>query len=603
MKKTQRIVQPRQEYPRPQFQRKDWINLNGLWSFDFDFGRSGLEKGFHAAETLNSQILVPFCPESTLSTVEYTDYLDSIWYQKSLNIPEEWSGKRILLHFGACDYESLIYLDGQLVHLNYGGSASFTVDLTALVQPGKRHNLVVNAKDDIRSATQPGGKQSLEFFSAGCFYTRVSGIWQTVWMEAVSIEALAYCEIFPDIDNNLVTLAPGFFEYHPDLSLRATVRDGEFVVTQHQQKVGSASFMQLGLGETTKLWSDTEPNLYSLELTLLNRDGEIIDEVSSYFGMRKIHIQKNQLFLNNQPLYLRMVLDQGFYPDGVWTSPDDASLKNDILLSKAAGFNGARLHQKVFEERFHYWADQIGYLTWAESPSWGLNVKSDASARNFIAEWKRVIKRDKNHPSIIVWTPLNETWDVSDRVKHRRLHYEVYEETKIADPTRPVNGASGGCQVVTDIYAVHIYEQDPAKLSELLSPDENGKVYATLGDKEVPYQGQPYIVDEFGGIKWIPPLEEVSNEEAWGYGTTPISEEEFYLRLEGQVDALLSHPHISGYCYTQLTDVEQEQNGLYKYDRSSKLDISRIFRIFSKCKRLYGVEHDTANTKSRALKA
>jgi hypothetical protein len=274
------------------------------------------------------------------------------------------------------------------------------------------------------------------------------------------------------------------------------------------------------------------------------------------------------------------VLDQGYYPQGVWTAPSDDALRRDIELGLEAGFNGARLHQKVFEERFHYWADKLGYLTWAEYPSWGLSLKSDRAARNMLLEWREILQRDRNHPSIIGWTPLNETWDISDKYRHRRLHVEAYETTKALDPVRPVNGASGGCQVVTDIYTVHNYEQDPAKLRRMLERQADGSVYQTLGDKEAPYTGQPYVVDEFGGIKWIPTQEFQYASDSWGYGVPPRSLEEFYERLDGQVNAILSLDHIAGYCYTQLTDVEQEQNGIYNYDRSVKFDMDLVRNVF-----------------------
>jgi beta-galactosidase/beta-glucuronidase len=330
------------------------------------------------------------------------------------------------------------------------------------------------------------------------------------------------------------------------------------------------------------LWSPDQPTLYDLDLKVIDEDGQLRDHVRSYAGMRKIHVEDSTFFLNNEPIYLRFVLDQGYYMDGIWTAPSDDALRRDVELGREAGFNGARLHQKGFEERFHYWADRLGYLTWAEYPSWGLSLKSDKAARNMLQEWRELLIRDRNHPSIIGWTPLNETWDVSDKHRHRRLHVDAYEVTKSLDPGRPINGASGGCQVVTDIYTVHNYEQDPSKLRRMLERQEDGSVYQTLGDKETTYSGQPYVVDEFGGIKWIPAQEFQYASDSWGYGVPPRSLEEVYERLEGQVNAILSLEHIAGYCYTQLTDVEQEQNGIYNYDRSHKFDMRRVREIFQR---------------------
>jgi beta-galactosidase/beta-glucuronidase len=298
--------------------------------------------------------------------------------------------------------------------------------------------------------------------------------------------------------------------------------------------------------------------------------------------MRKVHIEGNKVFLNNEELYQRLVLDQGFYPEGIWTAPSDAALKRDIELSMKAGFNGARLHQKVFEERFHYWADRLGYLTWGESSSWGNDPNDLASARLFLAEWQEIVVRDRNHPSIIAWTPLNETVVFSNPRQHRRFHRDLYALCKDLDPTRPVNDTSGYIHARTDLWTVHNYEQDPDKLKTMLIPDRDKGVWRNHPEQEVDYEGQPYLVDEFGGIKWIPEGRRAYADNSWGYGGAPQTVEEFYSRLKGQVDAILSQGHIGGYCYTQLTDVEQEQNGIYNYDRSAKFDMRRIAAIFAR---------------------
>ncbi|MDF1514525.1 MAG: glycoside hydrolase family 2 TIM barrel-domain containing protein, partial [Anaerolineae bacterium] len=290
----------------------------------------------------------------------------------------------------------------------------------------------------------------------------------------------------------------------------------------------------------------------------------------------------NQIFLNNKPIYLRLVLDQGFYPDGIWTAPSDGSLKRDIELSLRAGFNGARLHQKVFEPRFHYWADKLGYLTWGESSSWGIDVKDEISARNFLSEWREIIIRDRNHPSIIAWTPFNETGDTGDGLQHNRLHQDAAQLTRNLDPTRPVNDASGYVHVDTDIWTVHTYQQNPQLLLQQLAPSPDEGVFRNFPDRETAYAGQPYIVDEYGGIKWIPSDDLVFAENSWGYGDDPQTLDEFYERLHALTDVVLSLDHITGFCYTQLTDIEQEQNGIYNYDRSEKFDMDRISTILGR---------------------
>jgi len=361
--------------------------------------------------------------------------------------------------------------------------------------------------------------------------------------------------------------------------LRATLLDGDTMVSQAEAVAANGLPLILPV-ENLKTWSPDSPFLYDLRFEVLDGD-RVLDLVQSYAGMRKVHVEGNQVYLNNEPFYQRLVLDQGFYPDGIWTAPSDAALKQDIELSQRAGFNGARLHQKVFEERFHYWADRLGYLTWGESSSWGIDVKEQVSARNFLSEWREIVVRDRNHPSIVAWTPFNETHDVGDGRQHNRLHVDAYRLTRDLDPTRPVNDASGYVHVLTDLWTVHSYIQDPELLGEQMAM-EKGAVMRRFPEFEADYEGQPYIVDEFGGIKWIPNAEQQFTETSWGYGDDPTTLDQFYARLEGQVDVLLGHDHICGFCYTQLTDVEQEQNGVYNYDRTEKFDMARIKAIFSK---------------------
>ena len=313
--------------------------------------------------------------------------------------------------------------------------------------------------------------------------------------------------------------------------------------------------------------------------------------------MRKIHTEGNKIYLNNEPYYQRLVLDQGFYPDGIWTAPSDEALKRDIELSMAAGFNGARLHQKVFEERFYYWADKLGYLTWGEAPSWGLDANDVEAARNFISEWRNLVVRDMNHPSLVTWTPFNEEfWP--DETQYPRFVTDIYTLTKQLDPSRPINTVSGGIHIKTDIWTEHHYEQDPERLRDIIynggkmfvrAPEVQARLRGNVGfNRPVlndpyafpTYEGDiPYILDEFGGIKCMEA--NPAKDGAWGYGDAAQTKEDFYKRLEGQVRVLLEmNDKMWGYCYTQLTDVEQEQNGVYYYDRTSKYDMDRIRAIF-----------------------
>lgn len=587
---------PRAEYPRPQFERAEWINLNGEWSYTLDPVKTGWERDLKNSKGFEGKIIVPFAPESKLSGVEHKEFIPCIWYQRNITIPADWTGKDILLNFGAVYYESEIYIDGKFVDRHFGGSDSFSADITKFVKPGQTHSLVVNAKSDLRGRIQSAGKQSLRHGSFECMYTRTTGIWQTVWLEAVAPSGIDRVKYVTDIDRNTVSMEFTMRRNASGNTLTVTVKDGNKTVASNTAPIASGSIVSLPI-KKAKLWSPESPFLYDVVFELKDIDGNIIDKATSYFGMRKIHTEGNKIFLNNEPYYQRLVLDQGFYPDGIWTAPSDEALKHDIELSLAAGFNGARLHQKVFEERFYYWADKLGYLTWGEAPSWGLDANDIEAARNFLMEWRNLVVRDINHPSLVTWTPFNEEfWP--DETQYPRFVADIYTLTKQLDPSRPVNGVSGGIHIKTDIWTEHHYEQNPERLREIIYND--GKMFVrgpeiqarlrgnvgfnrpVLNDPYTfpTYEGDiPYILDEFGGIKCMEA--NPAKNGAWGYGDAAQTKEDFYKRLEGQVRALIEmSDKMWGYCYTQLTDVEQEQNGIYYYDRGEKYDMNRIKAIF-----------------------
>ena len=573
---------PRPEYPRPQFERSEWINLNGQWSYTFDFSRSGMDRELFRSEGFDGQITVPFAPQSELSGVGFTDFIPEMWYQRRLEIPADWDGKRILLHFGAVDYIASIYIDGRIAGRHWGGSSSFTVDITRMVSAGKTHNLVIRVEDDERSGEYAKGKQCGRFASFGCEYTRTTGIWQTVWMEAVHKDGLKDVYVIPDLDQSRFVFRPEYHAVQQGQKLRIRILDNGKTVSEKTIPATAQSQAELTV-KKVKTWSPEDPFLYDIEYDVLSAEGKVIDHVKAYAGMRKIQVIGNRIYLNDEPVYLRLVLDQGFYPDGIWTAPTDEALKRDIELSMAAGFNGARLHQKIFEPRFHYWADRLGYLTWGESASWGANINRIGSARNFLTEWEETVVRDRNHPSIIMWTPFNETWEHPDNREAAReacrFVSDVYDLTRNLD-YRPCHDVSGNYHVKTDIFSVHQYEQDPGKFSAWIAPMDGKVRQHDLENREVEYDGQPYLVDEYGGIKWV--VGQEFSEISWGYGNAPKTIEEVYERMEDLTDAILYFDHICGYCYTQLTDVEQEQNGIYNYDRTEKFDMDRIRAIFSK---------------------
>ncbi len=599
---------PRPEYPRPQFVRKEWINLNGQWSYELDLSESGVDdeflapgypepiqypgrsKGTALKGLYSQEITVPFCPESKLSGVGFTDFIPSIFYARKITVPQDWQGKRILLHFGGVDSVATIYIDGKIAGTHRGGQASFEIDITGHVTPGIEQILTVHAVDHIKEGLFGSGKQSGFYRSYGCYYTRVTGIWSTVWLEAVDISALKRCRIVPDLDNGCFVFTPEYYGCVDGYSLEITVlASGKSVASKPVKCVcGSSAVLEL---DDIREWNPDDPFLYDIVFKLFNADGSLIDEVSSYAGLRKISIIKDRIYLNNQPFYPRLVLDQGFYPDGIWTAPADDALKHDIELAKAAGFNGARLHQKVFEERFHYWADKLGYLTWGEYGSWGMQINDPAARENFLNEWREVVLRDLNHPSIITWCPLNESGGSSRDSKtanmgkmsqinsYRNWVRAIYDLTKSLDPSRPVHDASGYIHVRTDIWSVHCYCKSAADLEVRMHP-ESGRVFIQPPELSIGYCGQPYLCDEFGGFMYIQP-EKRDAQPRWGYhGLDFKSPAELCEKIREQVEFLVNAPDIGGYCYTQLTDVEQEQNGIYNYDRSFKFDPELAKTVF-----------------------
>lgn len=579
------MSQPRPEHPRPQFQRERWLNLNGAWNFAFDFGLSGEQHGWPAnPDALDRQITVPFCPESRLSGVAHTDFIPAIWYHRAFAVPADWSGQHVLLHFGAVDYDCRAWVNGQFVGRHYGGGSSFHFDITDALQPGD-NQLVVCARDDVRSPLQPGGKQCPDLHSRGCHYTRTTGIWQTVWLEAVPSSRIDRVRIVPDLDDFRFVITPTLSGATRSQLFQVTLIDGGEEVASTRMSATSGIPLFLDVPDPV-LWGLEHPYLYDLRLELLDGD-QVIDQVSSYAGLRKFHIEGNKFYLNDAPLFLRFVLDQGFYPDGIWTAPADAELKADIERSQAVGFNGARLHQKVFEERFHYWADRLGYLTWGEFYDWGMDFGNGQSVRNQQREWREIVMRDLNHPSIVAWTPFNETaGQVRGNAEvHRQVLQEAYDLTRDLDPTRPVNDASGYVHVCTDIFTVHDYDQNPETFRQSyasVDPQHPENARVCNPDLSVPYQGQPYVVDEYGGTWWVEGsgVEGADRSAGWGYGNRPESIEEVYARIQKLTAVLTQHPHIAGFTYTQLTDIEQEQNGIYTYDRSPKFDADRLRRAF-----------------------
>ncbi len=570
---------PRPEFPRPQFDRgeQNWINLNGTWAYRTDRALSGEARGFRSGVDFDETITVPFCRESVLSGIGDVDFCDGVWYRKSLILSPEWVSERTILHIGACDYRTKVWVNDKFVGEHIGGYVSFSFDLTDAVHAGE-NTIVIGVTDFVRPHEQPTGKQCPEYHSFGCFYTRTTGIWQTVWLERVPYDYIASTKYYPDIDRGT-------------LRVEATVIGGEGMTltgnasyeglpqgTDSATVHGGRATLEISLKEL-HLWEVGKGRLYDLQLTLDRANGnskENVDTVKSYFGMRKIECRDGFFYLNGKPVFQRLVLDQGFYPDGIYTASSLAELEADIDRSLAMGFNGARLHQKVFEPLFLSLCDKKGYIVWGEHANWGLDISRNTAYKGFLPEWCEIMARDFNHPAIIGWCPLNETHPNQDPAFVRLLA----TITRQYDSTRMYIDASGWCHVpgVTDIMDIHDYEQNPevfAKKLEGLGKGGTYNVHAIFGrgnEMEV----DATFVSEYGGIRWAP-----AEDKGWGYGNAPTTEEEFLARFKGLTESILFHPHMGALCYTQLTDVEQEVNGLYTYDRKPKLDPALFHAILS----------------------
>lgn len=559
----------RTEYPRPQLKRDSYICLNGKWNFTIDSGISLKERGLFEKNNYDRVIEVPFCPESALSGIENKDFMNAVAYQKIFEIGKK--EKPILrLNFGACDYETEVYINEKKVGTHKGGYTSFSFEIQDYIIENSSNILTVYVKDDNRTGRQPRGKQCPSYISKVCDYTRTTGIWQTVWMEWVDSVYMESIRITPHALAETVTIEAGLNTWFSGNALVTIKQEGRIVV-QKKVKVRGRNIHTEILLRGCYLWSPEDPYLYECEVSLSDKD-VMGDRIESYFGMRDVTFDGKTFLLNGKKIFLRMILDQGFYPDGIYTAKTEENLINDIKLSQKAGFNGARLHQKVFEERFLYHCDKMGYLVFAEFPDAGIDKQEEhylAVAR----EWTEEMVRDYSHPSIIGWCPLNET--AADRSED--FLSALYELTRRIDPFRPVIDASGFTHVITDIYDVHDYEQNVEIFAEHMRNAGTESSWVNVPEKEV-YRGQPYFVSEYGGIWWA----KESDNRSWGYGNRPENLEEFYKRYEGLTNELLKNPNICGYCYTQLTDVEQEKNGIYTYEREKKFDIEKIAQINKK---------------------
>ena len=565
---------PRNEHPNPNFKRANYEILNGEWDFEFDFGNSGVNREmFKNSSVFSKKITVPFCVESELSGIGYKDFIPAVWYRRKINITKEQLENRVFIIFGAVDFHAKLYVNEVEAGEHFGGYTTFRIELTKYLKEGE-NTLTLYVEDDTRSFMQARGKQSEEFYSHGCDYTRTTGIWQTVYLEFVKNDYIKSFKVYPNIENATLTITADLVGKG---DFKATAFwDGKEVGVAESKVLGQTVTVTINLTEK-HLWEVGKGGLYALTLNFSD------DEVTSYFGLREVDLSDGVCKINGKPVFQRLILDQGFYPDGIYTAPTKEALKNDILLSMKVGFNGARLHQKIFEPLFLHYCDELGYIVWGEHGNWGLNWTKFESLRYFLLEIEEEIERDFNHPSIIGWCPYNETWEIDRAFQDADVLRIVYRTVKALDKTRPCIDTSGNYHVETDIFDVHDYEQDYNVFKENYDKlFKENELYDRFPDRQH-WKGEPVFMSEYGGIRVELRDENAENtKEAWGYGNAARSLEEFYERYDGLTTALIDNPKMLGFCYTQLTDVEQELNGIYNYDRTEKFDAERLYKINTK---------------------
>ena len=581
---------PRPEHPRPDFMRDTFLNLNGQWSFAFDDTNRGLdEQWYDPSHPLDGKIIVPFCYQSKASGIGLANEAHPImWYRRSFHIPSEMRGRRILLRFGAVDYACSVYINHQLVGHHEGGYSPFALEITQALKDGA-NDLCVRVQDEA-DCTQPRGKQYWNTGLSGCWYTPVSGIWQTVYLEAVDGSYLQYIHITPDIDHHraeiqtlLVEEPREAYQIRVDISFDGKPYRTITVSASERSATIPVDMAASDAVDACALWWPDSPELYDVEVTILE-GGRITDKVKTYFGMRKIESRNGTVYLNNRLLYQRLVLDQGYWPDTLLTPPSDEAIKADLQATLDFGYNGARKHQKMEDPRYYYWADRMGLLIWGEVPSaYALTDETMRRVSNTLLDF---IERDFNHPSIIAWVPLNESWGAREIAFNRReQNYArmLYFAAKALDGTRLCSSNDGWEQVETDICALHDYTADEQELSNHFASreqvEQQGCMARACYASGAAYTGkEALMITEYGGIAFVPDETQRSayGGQAWGYHGKVKSEQEFLDRFSNTMSAILNIEYCSGYCYTQLTDVMQEINGLMTYDRQPKIDKARF---------------------------
>jgi len=568
----------RTEFPRPDFKREDWMCLNGEWEFQFDWeGSWSAEDGLH--KNYDSIIQVPFCYQSELSGIGNEKDCHVVWYRKKIQV--EKADRTILMKFGAVDYQASVWVNGMLTGLHEGGHTSFSIDVTEALKDGE--NTIVVKAEDYQNKDKPRGKQTWTGEKFGCWYTSCTGIWQSVWLEFVPKVYLNQIKITPDLKS--LTAVCELFVSSYDITECVVIPhmtiDGQDYDFGKQQVIcrngyGKAviAFPDFDLRRDKVYWKPEHPNLIDVNVTVQSHYGE--DKVDTYFGMRSISIDKGKILLNQEEYFQRLVLDQGYWKDSLLTPPSEEAIIEDIKLIKEMGFNGVRKHQKIEDPIFYYHADKMGLLVWGELPS--SYEYNDNMVKRSIKEMIEFVERDFNHPCIVTWVPLNESWgvrDIQENIMQQNYAEMMTYLLKSIDNTRLVSSNDGWEQVdSTDICALHDYIYTPDSLGKYDNMHDilNGAVESRMifaGGHE--YQGQPIILSEYGGIAF-----DNGNDEAWGYLSKVKSEDEFLKRLGLVTEEIIRCRKFSGFCYTQLTDVMQEENGLLTIERKPKVSMKKL---------------------------
>lgn len=585
MSDSVRKIFERNEYPRPQYKRNDWTNLNGKWRFTFDDLNRGERERWFEKPNFTDEINVPFTYETIASGIADENFHPNIWYYRTFNIESTKKDKKAILRFQASDYVTKVWINGEFIGEHIGGNASFSFDITNSLNHENENRIVVKVEDSF-STSQPRGKQRWIKDNFECWYVQTTGIWQTVWLEFLNEEYIDNVKMTPNIDQSTVKLEYNLNDSPKDnWKVRTIISIEKKIVKEFSfNPTTPKHFIEVDLINKSfewqvKLWTPDEPNLYDIAF-VLEVDGDVKDAVESYFGMRKVSINNGQVELNNRPIYQKLLLDQGYWPDTMLTPPSDEAMLEDIDKTLKMGFNGVRKHQKIEDERFLYWCDKKGLLVWSEMAA--TYEFTDEAVDNFTREWLDIMQQHYNHPSIITWVPFNESWGVpnikSDK-KQQSFTQAIYYLSKTIDDQRPVIVNDGWEHTISDIIALHDYEEVGERLAERYKNQNN------ILENKIPhndhkfafadgfeYKGQPVMITEYGGIAF-------NEDRGWGYGNQVDSEEEFLDRYQRITDAIKEISYVSGYCYTQTTDVQQEINGLLKEDRTPKIELEKIKRI------------------------